>query len=344
MFTFTAPYISEEDEKRERENLSEGEAATLRDDVYGSSNSGSPSSVPDHVYEEGTRFVEEAIDSMEDSKKEAYMKAREIDADLMKKECPIRPYLDSTSFDVWKAADMVASYWRLRLSVFGSQRAFIPMTLDSAMADDLDFLQEGTMMYIEDDNRGRPVHFYDRIRLDTRTETSRKLFLRVFFYVHQMRFYHPDEYVALINGRVRLFDSPLCVFIRLFSPKPLQGFDLYKHHDRRFSRDVVAISQVFPGQVKAIHLCIDGSCKSVIDLVLPIVKHIYGKYMRMRMITHSGSKSEILASIQEYGMGEVHVEAVFGGILRNPARARIWLDKRRKLEKQAQGNDDNSQN
>ncbi|KAL7569316.1 hypothetical protein ACA910_016859 [Epithemia clementina (nom. ined.)] len=320
-FTFTAPIVSEEDEKRELEELSEREAAALRDDVYGNHSHHNSTTIPDRVYSEGIRFVEEAIDSMEDSKKEAFVTARKLLPDRLDKECPFRAYLDYTNFDVWKAADLIVNYWTLRRYVFGSQRAFMPMTLDGAMAEDKECLADGVMMHVEDDDRGRPVHFYDRVRMDTRSEAARKMFLRVFFYMHQIRFERPQNFVAIINGR---------------------GYDLNKHYDRKFSKDVIAVSDVFPGDVKAIHFCFDGFCRSVVNLVVPIYKHMYGKHMRMRMVFHCGnSVSEISASIKEYGLRDVHAEAVFGGILWNPPRARAWLDERREVEnQQAQNADD----
>ena len=82
-----------------------------------------------------------------------------------------------------------------------------------------------------------------------------------------------------------------------------------------------------PFQCKGVHFCI-GSGKFVLDLILPIFKFNIGRSHRLHTIVHAGSSSEILAQFRPYGLGDSHVDAVFGGPLRSMATFQPWLVRR----------------
>jgi len=184
------------------------------------------------------------------------------------------------------------------------------MTLDGAMAGDMELLNQGVMMAIADDEHGRPVHFYDRARILTKGTTSRQKYLRTFFYLQQTRMEQPRGFVALVS---------------------ILGFDLYKHYDRTMTKTVLAIYAVFPGELKALHV-FTGSGRSVADLILPMYKHMYGKHLRMRCVIHHGT-TQGLSNVRDYGLTEQHVDAVFGGVLKNQRRCEEWLGQRREIER-----------
>jgi hypothetical protein len=50
------------------------------------------------------------------------------------------------------------------------------------------------------------------------------------------------------------------------------------------------------------------------------------------MLVHSGSTSEVLQQLAEYGLDETHVDCFFGGLAKNCELAQSWLDARRRLE------------
>jgi hypothetical protein len=56
-------------------------------------------------------------------------------------------------------------YWRYRKSCFGADKAFLPMTIDGAMQDDVDVLQKGIIHILPDDEHGRAVLFMDRTKM-----------------------------------------------------------------------------------------------------------------------------------------------------------------------------------
>ncbi len=65
----------------------------------------------------------------------------------------------------------------------------------------------------------------------------------------------------------------------------LQGYDLYQHFDRIMSKKMSQIVSCVPAKLKGMHGC-TGSGKSVLGLVLPVMKHVVGKEIRLRFHLH----------------------------------------------------------
>jgi hypothetical protein len=54
--------------------------------------------------------------------------------------------------------------------------------------------------------------------------------------------------------------------------------------------------------------------------------------MRLRIIVHSGSNSEVLQDMAEYGLKKEHVDRFFDGLITNGFVTQRWLNQRRLLE------------
>ena len=70
-----------------------------------------------------------------------------------------------------QAAKRIVNFWAFRVELFGEERAFLPMTLQGTMADDIDGLQGvWTMCFIVPtrDQNGRQVLCCDRSMIDTK--------------------------------------------------------------------------------------------------------------------------------------------------------------------------------
>jgi hypothetical protein len=65
----------------------------------------------------------------------------------------------------------------------------------------------------------------------------------------------------------------------------LQGYDLYKHFDRILSKNAIQIMNCMPARPRAVHIC-TGSGKSVMELVLPVLKQMGGREFRLRTNLH----------------------------------------------------------
>lgn len=123
-------------------------------------------------------------------------------------ESPVEVFLRHADCDPWAAARQMGLYWKTRKQVFGPERAFLPMTLDGAMADDVQHMRKGFLCAVEDDAHGRPVLYYNRIRA-TREIVPREAACRCWFYMlHVLSLKEETQrsgLVVLQNYQVRRF-------------------------------------------------------------------------------------------------------------------------------------------
>jgi hypothetical protein len=71
-----------------------------------------------------------------------------------------------TTFCIFQAAARrLIGYWRHRKFCFGADKAFLPMTIDGAMQDDVDVLRKGIVHILPDDEHSRAVLFMDRTKM-----------------------------------------------------------------------------------------------------------------------------------------------------------------------------------
>jgi len=77
---------------------------------------------------------------------------------------------------------------------------------------------------------------------------------------------------------------------------------------------------VMPARLVASHIC-TGSGKLVMsDLILPVLKHMFGCNHRLRIVLHAGSSKEVLREFQDHGLREEHMKACYGGLVGNTER------------------------
>lgn len=185
-FSFTAPSITEEQEEAERQALSEQEKEMLHDDLFGTMKTN-----PDATLTEETEdfrqqalflFIE-ALDQIPVLKKTAYLQAVERVPHLVEQETSAIVYLRYWNFDAWAAASSLCETWQHRLKLFGEEHAFLPMTCRGAMSPYVAYLTKGIFRILADDDHGRAVLFFDRIRACSPAMT-REAVWACFFYIH----------------------------------------------------------------------------------------------------------------------------------------------------------------
>mmetsp|Transcript_30355 Transcript_30355/g.72745 ORF Transcript_30355/g.72745 Transcript_30355/m.72745 type:complete len:166 (-) Transcript_30355:382-879(-) len=83
------------------------------------------------------------------------------------------------------------------------------------------------------------------------------------------------------------------------------GFDLYTDFDRMLTKTKMSLLRdCFPMQLKCYHLCGGIGEKWVVDLVVPVLKQIAGKSIRLRMVCHTASPHDIAAILDDEYMIE----------------------------------------
>jgi hypothetical protein len=112
----------------------------------------------------------------------------------------------------------------------------------------------------------------------------------------------------------------------------LQGYDLYKHFDRILTKQLtILIHDCMPCNIKATH-ALAGSANGVMSLVMPVLKAIISKALRLRMVFHLGSDAAVLESIKSYGLSSQNLSHVIAGGDFKHDDFLAWLEERKEEE------------
>jgi hypothetical protein len=85
-----------------------------------------------------------------------------------------------------------------------------------------------------------------------------------------------------------------------------------------------------PCTVKAEHW-LAGS-NGVMSLVLPVMKHVVSKELRLRMVVHSGIDGKVVESIKSYGLSSQNLSHVIAGGEFKHDDFLAWLEERKEEE------------
>ena len=174
-FSFTAPFVSEEQEQAEFSGFTEEVKEEIQNDLHAKSEF-KVRDQPD-ILPESLILLEEALGTIPMNEKKDYTEALERVPHLVQQESPGESFLRATEFDPWAAAQRLVSYWKLRKEFF-ADRAFLPMTLDGAMREDRSVFDLGFCMLLPTDVGGRQVMFWNRIAC-TRAVAHRDVFVGI---------------------------------------------------------------------------------------------------------------------------------------------------------------------
>jgi len=130
-------------------------------------------------------WLETALDFIPDREKAEYVEAMRRRPDLVETESPSDPYLRMVNYDVKEAAHKLVKYWKYRKLCMGPTKAFLPLTISGAMADDIKYIGQAYRYDAsERDEKGRTVFLIDSKQETTVPHDVRK---RCFFYLfHHM--------------------------------------------------------------------------------------------------------------------------------------------------------------
>jgi len=195
-------------------------------------------------------------------------------------------------------------YWDQRLLEFGSEKAFLPMTIEGAMKGCEKILSSTYVSVAEGvaDPDGRAI-----VLLDFREESghlSDKDLFRVAYYR-----YHVALSSELAQKRGIIFYSRL--------------LDNFFDGRSKLWKKTASISGTFPMRQAAYHIV---SPPSYIEVLIKIAKLFLGPKLRNRLYVHSGSMDDILGSLSKYGLGSKDMlPDVFGGDLSFSPQTKLTL-------------------
>lgn len=191
-FSFTAPFMSEEQEKEEWDAMDEKEREALRRDLYGDERGGNENNNNNNLPSIDQAMLPGKIEQVEDalhnrlpeSETRAYREALRVAPHVVTAETDMGAFLWVEKGDAVQAAQRIAKFWQVRTEVFGPELAYRPMTLldGGAVANDVWLMDLGLAYLLPDDKHGRAVMFIDRTRYTAQVGPLQS-FLRLLYYM-----------------------------------------------------------------------------------------------------------------------------------------------------------------
>jgi hypothetical protein len=191
------------------------------------------------------------------------------------------------------AAKRYASYWEQRVHIFGPERAFQPLTLDSALKDDAFTLTKGFINYTgKVDPTGRSILFGDPAQMDPKAYEAKSMCRALWYVLH----------TALENEETQ--KKGLIVLMWPHHIK-LSQFD-----KKLFKMNADSIRSCIPIRMTALHLC---HPPKIFSIIFPIIKVFMGDIIKKRLRVHSGTEEAVLKKLEETGLTKDMLPAQVGG-------------------------------
>jgi hypothetical protein len=173
------------------------------------------------------------------------------------------------------------------------------MTQQDALSNEVDrlTLSKGLVTVQGIDEHGRPVMHYDRGRMNEKAGPRESILRVIFFIFHTLTV--GDERASK-NGVVILAN--------------FHQSDVYFNYDRILGKQSSrCVMEALPVQIKSVHMCLPVLAYSFLKVVIPVVKQIGGKHLRLRMTLHMKSGPCFLREMEPYGVSVKNVPFVLGG-------------------------------
>ena len=202
-------------------------------------------------------------------------------------------FLEREDLNAQRAALRLVAYWQLRLDTFGTHRAFLPMTIDGAIRDDVaDMIQHCVIHVLPlTDTSGRALLFY---------QPSRR---------NLAAFPLEQEGRALFY----LFDS--LTVDPTIRRAGFVGVADYRNVSRsqistKQQRHMKALFEVMPIRIRSCHICHPSP---VLSYAYPILKYILGRNIRLRTRLHSGTEQYVLHELASCSLPRQCLPQELGG-------------------------------
>jgi hypothetical protein len=161
-FSFTAPIVSEEEERLERQCLTDKERLDVWNDLHGRPCRQTIVESDVHLSKRELELKHELSD-IPGEQKEAFLQAVSTCPHLVQSESPSLMFLRREHFDPKLAAQRLVKYWECRRVIFGKE-AFLPMTLEKGALSpvEVEVLESKQVALLPKDSAGRMVLYESR--------------------------------------------------------------------------------------------------------------------------------------------------------------------------------------
>jgi hypothetical protein len=194
------------------------------------------------------------------------------------------------------------------------------MTQQGALSDEVDrlTLSKGLVTVQGVDGHGRPVIHFDRGRMNNKTGPRDSILRVIFFICHTLT---AGDERASKNGVVCLAN--------------FHQSDMSPHYDRILGKTSLRVLEALPLQMKAVHLCLPLLSYSFLKVVIPVVKQLSGKQLRLRMMLHMKSGPCFIREMEAYGISVKNIPFVLGGAFLNQDYL-VWLQEQERVRQRPQ--------
>jgi len=217
-------------------------------------------------------------------------------------------FLRCEVFNADLAAIRLLKYWDKRVELFGEDKAFLPLTLDGALKDDMIALSCGYIRLLPNvkDPSGRAVFMVDPA-LQQPSKYERVSLVRSIWYV---------THAALESVTAQQKGVVFLVYPHNISKKIFDQVQL--------KMNMESLKGLLPLRVAAVHIC---KPTFIFSSVFSVVKVLMGERLRKRIKKHSGKDEHVLKRLADFGLTKDMLPSEFGGKLALDHAS--WLKTRR---------------
>jgi hypothetical protein len=241
----------------------------------------------------------------------AYLEVLQKAPHLIQQESDARLFLRRENGDAVAASRRLLNYWAKRLSIFGADRAYLPLRwFGGAMGqEELEILQTGVFVRLPCDQRGRDVYCLDLSRRRTGFGTASSTLpsrARLFFYLSAQAFSNPKSQSEGI-----VFLLPITEKSSLSFPNSRAFCDLFDH--------------ALPIRVQSVHIacCPPRGTKPLFrDCLIPGYLSTFCDWSE-NISAHVGkSRDDLVQKLQIHGFQKLGIPKNLGGTW----DYQIWID------------------
>ena len=205
-------------------------------------------------------------------------------------------FLWCTDFDVAATAKRMAGYWRLRVELFGVERAFLPLSSDSILnTEERAFILSGALRILPNtDANGRILFYTNQQKLRGSSFDPMSASRAVWYMFHKILMLDPQRAKNGIVGIANYKDS---------SWSPNYSWTTLMSNTFKFS----------PIEIQGVHTCHAGMFARVIA---PLTNLVIGPWIRKSSFTlhaHEGQDAAVLSSLARFGIPANCIPAELGG-------------------------------
>uniref|UniRef100_A0A7S1D817 EF-hand domain-containing protein n=1 Tax=Cyclophora tenuis TaxID=216820 RepID=A0A7S1D817_CYCTE len=214
-------------------------------------------------------------------------------------------FLRAELFEAAKAVDRCCRHWDFVLDIFGPEKAFLPLTQEGALRDDLEILKlpvlNDTLMK---DDFGQHVLFLDK-RSVALTKYEARALCRATFYTFQNRLEEDEE--AQKNG----------VVVQILTPTSPTTWNI------KFAKKMLSwVRQGAPVRLACAHMMYPAPFFSIMFRVTRIL----AGELSSRLKIFGGSESEVMENMKKFGLDRDRIVKNLGGTL--VLEREQWLQER----------------